>query len=176
MSGWTDALRHFEEKAALLDADAGPAALGHKGGQSQPAGARPTTADPTPAPAPAAKTLHRAPGAAYGYRTLFDAGGFAQIPWLVQGSPALSPVAKVTYGLLIRAAWENPGSLITQKSLAAHTPCSLRTTQRALDELQQIGLVTVHRNGLMQPNLIVFEELCDELAARLGVPMPEEQP
>jgi hypothetical protein len=79
--------------------------------------------------------------------------GFTQIPNFIQRNPQLSPGAKVAYGLFLSYAWHNDSCFPGQDRLAEEMGMSRSRVTTFVGELQDAGLITIHRRGLTKTNL-----------------------
>src|SRR5919106_4827892 len=79
--------------------------------------------------------------------------GFVQIPRFILLHDKLSYGAKVAYGILLGYAWQDEFCFPAQKAIAGDLGCSVRQSQRFLDELKQAKLITWTQRGMNQPNI-----------------------
>lgn len=86
------------------------------------------------------------------------AGGFVQVPAVAMFDPALSPGAKVSYGVLLWYAWKR-GEFPGQAVMAADLGAGERTVRRHLAELEEAGYIAVEQLGLGRPNRYVIKTL-----------------
>lgn len=79
--------------------------------------------------------------------------GFTQVPNFILEDPDLSMGAKITYAMFLRYAWHNDSCFPGQDRLANDLGMSRPRVTHFVSELQQAGLVTVHRRGLGKTNI-----------------------
>ena len=84
--------------------------------------------------------------------------GFAQIPTVVILDKTLSDAAKVLYALLVSYAMQTGSFKVSQASIGEDMGKGERTVRTLLGELSRRGLITVHRQGVMLPNIYFVED------------------
>lgn len=102
-----------------------------------------------------------------------DPGYFVQVRSSFVRDPALSPLAKVLYEILLSYAADRADAWPGQARLSAHTGMSPRPVRAALTELVAAGLVTITRRGQGKTNLYHLHKLPTRAALRLVPPGPE---
>jgi len=88
-------------------------------------------------------------------------GGFAQVPNVVLYDPLLGASGKVCYVLLLSYAWQSERCFPSQKLLAENMSCTVRTTIRALKDLQKRKLIIIEKPGQGKPNIYHIRKLSD---------------
>jgi DNA-binding MarR family transcriptional regulator len=86
-----------------------------------------------------------------------SAGGFTQVPNFILNNPELSFAAKVVYAKLLSYAWDNNRVFPGQDTMAEEVGTSQPTVARAINELQQRGLLAITRRGQGKTNLYVLK-------------------
>ena len=100
------------------------------------------------------------------HRDAVDAAGYSVIYHCMTQDPLLSDGAFRTYILLLSYAWQTKRCWPGQEVLARERGCNLRTIRRHLDELREIGLLTIERRGDKQTNLYILENIHDAYGKR----------
>ena len=84
--------------------------------------------------------------------------GFAQIPNVVLLDKSLSDAAIRLYGLLVSYAMQTGSFRASQAVMGEDLGKGERTARTLLKELSRRGLITVHRQGVMLPNIYFVED------------------
>src|SRR3954447_22739365 len=78
--------------------------------------------------------------------------GFTQLPNFILRNPGLTANAKTTYSLLLSYAWPNELCFPGQERLAEPMGTHVATVSRAIQELQDCGLIEIGRRGQGKTN------------------------
>lgn len=82
-----------------------------------------------------------------------SAGGFTQVPNCVLNHKDLSFAAKVIYAKLLSYAWHNDRVYPGQVRMGEEIGTSQPTIARAIQEMEEHGLLTITRRGQGQTNI-----------------------
>lgn len=88
-----------------------------------------------------------------------EANGYAQISNALLRHPGISLQAKGFYALLKSYAWQDPSTFPGIKRLRADTGSSDNTLKKYRQELIDVGLLEVRRQGQGKTNLYIFKSL-----------------
>lgn len=88
--------------------------------------------------------------------------GFTQIPNPILRNPAVSPGAKVVYGLLLSYAWQDDSCYPGQERLAEDMGVTERSVITYLKHLVEASLITIKRRGLGQTNIYILHRVRSE--------------
>jgi DNA-binding MarR family transcriptional regulator len=84
--------------------------------------------------------------------------GFSQIPNVVTLDRTISSPAYRLYALLVSYAMQAEGSIASQGAIAEDLGCTDRSIRNWLDELEERGLISIHQQGQMRPNVYIIED------------------
>ena len=80
-------------------------------------------------------------------------GGFTQVPNFILKNPEISVGAKVAYAMFLSYAWHNDSCFPGQDRLAEDMGMSRSRVTSFVGELEQAGLISIHRRGQGRTNL-----------------------
>jgi hypothetical protein len=87
--------------------------------------------------------------------------GFTQLPRPIIRAKGLSPLAKLTYALLLDYAWQKGSCFPGQQRMADDLSVSRMTISRVLTELRDYGLIDWRRRGLTMTNVYYILPLAE---------------
>lgn len=100
-------------------------------------------------------------------------GGFTSIPNRILENSALSLGARMTYGMLLKYAWQKDFCFPAQQQLAKDLGITDRSVRSHLTELREARLVDWKQMGLNRPNVYYILKLPDRVSDN-GQPGPEK--
>lgn len=96
-----------------------------------------------------------------------SAGGFTQVPNCVLNNKELSFAAKVIYAKLLSYAWHNERVYPGQVRMGEEIGTSQPTIARAIQEMEEHGLLTITRRGQGQTNIYTLHHTVKAKAKKL---------
>ena len=92
--------------------------------------------------------------------------GFAALPYLVMDDLRLSLGARMTYAYLLKFAWQEGSTFVSQATLAKHMGLGKRQLQRYLRELLETGYLAIERKDKRFTNTYILKDIRSKLKAR----------
>lgn len=89
--------------------------------------------------------------------------GFAALPYLVMEDLRLSLGARMTYAYLLKYAWQEGSTFVSQTTLAASMGLKERQLRRYLSELQEKGYLVIERQDKRFTNTYVLKDVKTKL-------------
>jgi hypothetical protein len=80
-------------------------------------------------------------------------GGFTQVPNFILKNSEISVGAKVAYAMFLSYAWHNDSCFPGQDRLAEDMGMSRSRVTEFVGELEQAGLISIHRRGQGKTNI-----------------------
>lgn len=91
--------------------------------------------------------------------------GFAALPYIVMDDLRLTLGARMTYAYLLKFAWQEGSTFVSQETLAKSMGLRRRQLQRYLKELQKSGYLIILRTDKRFTNTYILKDVRTKLKA-----------
>jgi len=91
--------------------------------------------------------------------------GFAALPYIVMDDLRLTLGARMTYAYLLKFAWQEGSTFVSQENLAKSMGLSRRQLQRYLKELQKTSYLVIDRIDKRHTNTYTLKDVRTKLRA-----------
>ena len=92
--------------------------------------------------------------------------GFAAVPYLVMEDLRLSIGARMTYAYLLKFAWQEGSTFVSQAKLAESMGMKERQLRRYLKELERTGYLAIERKDKRFSNTYILKDVKTKLKKR----------
>ena len=92
--------------------------------------------------------------------------GFAALPYLMMEDLRLSIGARMTYAYLLKFAWQEGSTFVSQTTLAESMGLGRRQLQRYLQELLTVGYLVIERKDKRFTNTYILRDVRTKLKAK----------